>query len=54
MEEEKEEPLVKALVVMTKRCIWGQPIEETTEAEIASDDVGRKRIELVLMMVFLI
>ena len=38
--EEKEEPLEKALVVMTKSRTRGQPTEETTEPGIVSDNVG--------------
>ena len=37
---EKEEPLEKALVVMTKSRTRGQPTEETTEPGIVSDNVG--------------
>ena len=38
--EEKEEPLEKALVVMTRSRTRGQPTEETTEPGIVSDNVG--------------
>ena len=38
--EEKEEPLEKALVVMTRSCTWGPPTEETLEPGIVSDGVG--------------
>ena len=39
-EEEKAEPLEKALVVITRSCTQGQPTEETTEPGIVSDNVG--------------
>ena len=40
IEEEKEEPLEKAMVVMTKSRTRGQPTEETTEPGIVNDNVG--------------
>ena len=39
-EEEYEEPLEKALVVMTRNHVWRQPNKETTEPGIVSDNVG--------------
>ena len=38
--EEKEEPLEKALVVMTRSRTQGQPTKETTEPGIVSDNAG--------------
>ena len=43
--EEKEEPLEKALVVMTRSRTRGQPTEEPTEPGIVSDNVGSILIE---------
>ena len=52
-EEEKEEPLEKALVAMTRSCAQGYSTEETTEPGIVVTMLKVYLQNLILMMSFL-